>query len=121
MTDTLAAPKAPPAWMKRDPLSRDTVANALERMASERRNIAASCGDKDVRAGLEDSARAMAAAANTLRTGQPMPSGTLGQLEGMGEARLACARTTTEPTNRATYMDGAHIFREAVRHLKGGR
>jgi hypothetical protein len=112
--------KAPPAWMKREPLSREHTSNALERFAAKRLREGNAHPDRDVREAALHSAGLLARAAKTVLGGEPDWRLT-GHLTNVAEAQLACARTTTEPASRATYMDEAHACREAVRHLKGGR
>lgn len=116
MIDTDTQAKAPPAWMERAPLDRAHVTTALDRMAAARVREASSTTDKDVREGLLHSAGIIARAALAVSTGHNNDA-LMEPLTDYANARLGCARTTTEPAARASYMDEAHAFREAVRYL----
>jgi hypothetical protein len=118
-TDT-TTPKAPPAWTLRPPMAPAAVAGELEAYAHRRRDAASREIDADVRAGLLASAAHMEAAASYARDPRMVPLELTERMADYASARYGCAKATTEPSLRARYMDEAHTFREAVRHLKGG-
>lgn len=118
-TDTMNKPKAPPAWMQRDPMTRHETANRLAMLARGAAEAADVTADRDVADGLRERSRTIAEAAVAITDRRSWPL-TVERMQRYADARLACARTTTEAAIRAGYMDDAHTFREAVRHLKGG-
>lgn len=117
MTDTDTKAKAPPTWMKRDPLSAMEAATVMNRLAGLREHEAALTSDPDVRAGLRWAVHTLTEARDALNGGR-CTGGLIERLEYRGRDALACASATTEPTARTAYMDDAHAYREAVRHLK---
>jgi hypothetical protein len=119
MTDTDTTTKAPPAWMQREPMAREAVATALDICSRERDAQAAQHRDVDVKQGLRTSALAMRLACDALRGQHPPTETLIATMADYGAARLSCARAATSPTVRSRYMDEAHTFREAVRHLTG--
>lgn len=119
MTEAATATKAPPAWMKRNPLERPIVAATLNRMAELLLADSKSSDDNDVAAGLAYQAGILARVAGALerRPAVPMHEATVQALGHIHAARLNCARATTAPEIRARYMDEAHALREAMRYL----
>lgn len=115
-TEAATATKAPPAWMKRAPMSRDGVASALNNMAEACVTAAEQTADRDVKAGLAERAVQIARAAKAVRAGH-CDEQACARMQDFGAARLACAKATTETNQRAAYMDDAHTFREAFRLL----
>jgi hypothetical protein len=113
-------PKAPPAWMKREPLSRMEAASHMNRIAGLRADEAARAADPDVRAGLQRAVFTLTEARDVLDGAGLAKPGLIERLQQRADDYLACARTVTEPDCRAKFMDDAHAYREAVRHLKGG-
>lgn len=117
MTDTATATKAPPAWMKREPLTRIMAAAQVAAEAREISKHAAERSiDRDVSSGLEAQSKTLARAAGCLTRNEPLDAPTAMHMAEIRDARLGCARAATDSHVRAIYMDRAHAISEALRH-----
>lgn len=125
-TDTQTKPKAIPAWMKRDPLTAAETAVRLALIARGADDAARMTADRDVADGLRERSATLYRAANLVTVAQSTATAVatdlLDRLDGYADARKACAiGTTGDRQLRAAYMDDAHTFREALRHLGAGK
>lgn len=116
-----AMTRKPPLWLKRDPMTRTAVIEQLTAWADGNTRLANNTADPDIKAGLLEQAITQAAVASLLREPRPIAPRVLDRLEQLRDARLGCARATTETNARATYVDAWHTYSEALRFIKAGQ